>query len=73
MFVKELRHVPYESALRRMYLLSLTRKRISGDFIFLYKVARGLIDFPWDTVFAASTSSGLRGHVLKNPMLSAFE
>ncbi len=35
-FVKGLRHVPYETALQRLQLFSLTRRRIRGDLICMY-------------------------------------
>ncbi len=65
MFVKGLRHVPYETALQRLQLFSLIRRRIRGDLICMYKIMHGLLDFPCDAVFAALTSIGLRGHTLK--------
>ncbi len=64
-FVKGLRHVPYETALQRLQLFSLIRRRIRGDLICMYKLMHGLLDFPCDAVFAASTRIGLRSHTLK--------
>ncbi len=64
-FVKGLRHVPYETALQRLQLFSLIRRRIRGDLTCLYKIMHGLLDFPCDAVFAAPTRIGLRGHTLK--------
>ncbi len=52
-FVKWLRHVPYETALQRLRLFSLVRRRIRGYLIYTYKIMRGLLDFPCDAVFAA--------------------
>ncbi len=64
-FVKGLRHVPYETALQRLPLFSLVRRRIRGDLICMYKIMHGLLDFPCNAVFAASTCTGLRGHTFK--------
>ncbi len=64
-FVKGLRHVPYETAIQRLQLFSLVRRRIRGDLICMYKIMHGLLDFPCDAVFAASTRIGLRDHTLK--------
>ncbi len=41
-FVKGLRHVPYETALQRLHLFSLVRRRIRGDLICMYKIMHGL-------------------------------
>ncbi len=62
-FVKGLRHVPYETALQRLRLFSLVRRRIRSDL--LYKITHGLLDFPCDAVFTAPTRIGLRGHTFK--------
>ncbi len=64
-FVKGLRHGPYETALQRLQLFSLIRRRIRGDLICMYKIMHGLLDFPCDAVFAARTRIGLRGHTFK--------
>ncbi len=64
-FVKGLRHVPYETALQRLRLFSLVRKRIRGYLICLYKIIHGLLDFPCDEIFAPSTRIGLRGHTFQ--------
>ncbi len=61
--VKGLRHVPYETALRRLQLFSLIR--IRGDLICMYKILHGLLDVLCDAVFAVPTRIGLRGHTLK--------
>ncbi len=58
-FVKGLLHVPYETALQRLQLFSLIRRRIRGDLICMYKIMHGLLDFPCDAVFAAPTRIGL--------------
>ncbi len=57
--VKGLRHVPYETALQRLQLFPLIRRRIRGDLICMYKLMHGLLDFPCDGVFAAPTRIGL--------------
>ncbi len=64
-FVKVLRHVPYETALQRLRLFSLVRRRIRGDLICMYKIMHGLLDFPCNAVFAAPSRIGLPGHTLK--------
>ncbi len=64
-FVKGLHHVPYETALQRLQLFSLIRRRIRGDLICMYKIMHGLLDFPFDAGFAAPTHIGLRGHTFK--------
>ncbi len=64
-FVKGLRHVPYATALQRLQLFSLIRRRIRGDLTCMYKIMHGLLDFPCNAVFVASTRLGLRFHTLK--------
>ncbi len=59
------RHVTYETALQRMQLFSLARRRTHGDLICMSKIMHGLLDFPYGTVFAAPTRIGLRGHTFK--------
>ncbi len=60
-----MRHFPYETALQRLRLFSLVRRRIPGDLISIYKIMHGLLDFPCYAVFAASIHIGLRGHTFK--------
>ncbi len=64
-FVKVLRHVQYETALQRLQVISLVRRRIRGGLICMYKIMHGLLDFLYDAVLAAPTRIGLRGHTLK--------
>ncbi len=64
-FLKGLCHVPYEAALQRLQLFSLIRRRIRGDFICMYKIIHGLLDFPCDAVFSTPRRIGLRDHTLK--------
>ncbi len=64
-FVKGLLHVSYETALQRLRLYFLARRRIPGNLVCMYKVMHGLLEFPCDTDFAASTYIGLRGHTFK--------
>ncbi len=52
-FVKGLRHVPYGTALQRLRLFSLVRRRIG-----IYKIMHGLLDFFSDTIFAAPPALG---------------
>ncbi len=61
----ELRHVPYEADGKRVRFFSLVRRRIHGGPIYMYKIEHDLLDFPWDVVFAAPASYGLRGHGFK--------
>ncbi len=63
--VKFVRHVPYDIALQRLQLFSLVRRRIRGALICMYKIMHGLLDFPFDAVFAVPTRMRLRGHTLK--------
>ncbi len=66
--VKRLRHVPYETALNRLRLFSLARRRrIRGELICMYKIVHGLLDFPTDTVFCFPHRIGLRCHTFKVP------
>ncbi len=37
-FMKGLRHVPYEAALKQLQLISLLHRRIIGDFIAMFKI-----------------------------------
>ncbi len=64
-FGKGLLHVPYETALQRLQLFSLVRRRIRGDPICMYKIMHGLLGFPFDAVFATPTRIGNRGHTFK--------
>ncbi len=57
--------LPYDTALQRLRLFSLIRRRLRGDLICMYKIMHGLLDFPCDAVFAATTRIGLRGHTFK--------
>ncbi len=63
--VNGLRHVPYEAALQRLQLFSLVRRKFRGDLIWMHKIMHGLLNFPDDTAFAASTRLGLKGHAFK--------
>ncbi len=49
MFVKGLRHVPYETSLR-LQLFCLVHRRIHGDLICMYKIMHGLLGFLCDAV-----------------------
>ncbi len=70
-FIKGFRHVPYETALQRLQLFCLIRRRIRGDLICMYKIMHGLLDFPCDAVFAAPTRTLLeRSFRLKKLFLS---
>ncbi len=64
-FVEGLRHVPYELALKQLGLFSLTRWRIRGDLITIFKNIHGLLEFPMASTFAHPTRKGLRGRVYK--------
>ncbi len=44
-FVKGLRHVPYETALQRLRLFSLDRRRIRGDLICTHKIMHDILIF----------------------------
>ncbi len=45
-FVKWLRHVPYEAALKQLRLFPLTPRRILGDLKAIFKIIHGLLEFP---------------------------
>ncbi len=64
-FVKRLRHVPYEAALKWLRLFSLVRKRARGDLICMYKMMHHILEFPCDAAFEVPTRSGFRGHTFK--------
>ncbi len=64
-FVKGLRHVPYEAALKQLRLFSLTHQRIRGDLIAMFRITHGLLEFPVASTFAHPTRKGLRGHAYK--------
>ncbi len=61
-FVKGFWHVPYEAALQQLRLFSLTHRRIRGDLIAVFKITRGLLEFPIESTFTYPTCEGLRGH-----------
>ncbi len=65
-FVKGLHHIPYETALQRLRLFSLVRRRTHVDLICMYKIMHGLLDVPCDSVFAAPSRIGLRGHAVQS-------
>ncbi len=64
-FVKGLLHVRYEADLKQLRLFSLTRWRIRGDLIAMFKIAHGLLEFPMSSTFAHLTHKGLRGHAYR--------
>ncbi len=63
-FVKGLRHVPYEAALKQLRLFSITHRRIR-DLISMFKITHGLLEFPMASTFVYPTRQGLRGHAFK--------
>ncbi len=82
-FVKGLRHGPYETALQRLQLFSLVRRRIRGNLICMYKIMHGLLDFNvtqsllppptlgFEVILSSFTNSGVRP--VATTMRSAFE
>ncbi len=50
-FVKGLRHVPYEAALKQLRLFSLTHRRIRGGLIAIFKITHDLLEFPMASTF----------------------
>ncbi len=64
-FVKGLRHVPYEAALKQLCPFSLTHRRIRGDLITMFRITHGLLEFSMASNFANPTRKGLRGHDYK--------
>ncbi len=65
-FSKGLHHVPCETALQRLRLFFLARRRIRGNLVCMFKIMHGLLDFLCDTVFLPLTHTGLRGHTFKS-------
>ncbi len=61
-FVKGLRHVPYEAALKQLRLFSLIQWRNRLDLIAMFKITHGLLEFPMASTFVYPTRQGLRGH-----------
>ncbi len=57
-FLKGLRRVPYETALQRLRLFPLVRRRILGDLICIYTIMHALLDSSCDAVFAAPPALG---------------
>ncbi len=57
-FVKRLRHVPYEAALKQLRLFSLTHRRIRGDLIAMFKITHSLLEFPMASTFVYPTRKG---------------
>ncbi len=51
-----------EAALQQPRIFPLGRRRIRGDYIYMYKIAHGPPDFPYDAFLAAPTRSGRRRH-----------
>ncbi len=64
-FVKGLRHIPYEAALKQLRLFSLTYRLIRGDLISMFKITHGLLEFSMEFTFAHPNRKGLRGHAYK--------
>ncbi len=64
-FVKGLRHVPYEAALKQLRLFYLTHRQIRGDLIAMFKITHGLLEFPMASTFVYPTRQGLGGHAFK--------
>ncbi len=50
-FVKRLRNVPYEAALKQLRLLTLTHRRIRGDVISIFNISHGVLEFPMKSIF----------------------
>ncbi len=64
-FVKGLRHISCEAALKQFRLFSLTHRRLRGDLVAMFKITHGLLEFPMAPTFAHPTRKGLRGHAYK--------
>ncbi len=58
-------HVPYEAAVKQLRQFSLTRRRIRGDLIAMFKITHGLLEFPMESTFDHPTRKGLRGHTYR--------
>ncbi len=61
-FVKGLRHVTYEAALKQVRLFAVAHRRIRGNLIAMSKISHGLWEFSMASTFAHPTRKGLRGH-----------
>ncbi len=82
-FVKGLRHVPYETVLRRLRLFSLICRRIRVDLICMYKICTASSTFHltqsllpptalgFEVILSRFTNSGVR--LVVTNMRSAFE
>ncbi len=67
-FVKGLRHVLYEAALKQLRLFFLTHRRIRGDLIAMFTITHGLLEFPMVSTFVHPTyptRQGLCDHAFK--------
>ncbi len=64
-FVKGLRHVPYDAALKKLRIFSLTHRRIRGELIAMFNITHDLLKFPMASTFVYPTHQGLRGHAFK--------
>ncbi len=60
--VKGLLHFQYETALQQPQLFALTHRQFCGDLISMFKITRGLLEFPMQSTFTYPTTKGLRGH-----------
>ena len=55
----------YTQRLTRAKLQSLELRRLCADLAFCYKILKGLVAIPPDTLFSFNTSSNTRGHSMK--------
>ncbi len=53
------------AALQKFRLFSLTHRRIRGDLISMFKITRGLLEFPMEPIFSHPTRTLLRGQAYK--------
>ena len=65
--VPGLKRLPYTERLKRLDLFSLQRRRLRGDLILAFNIARGKVNLPADMFLHGSLRAGLRrdGHRLQ--------
>jgi hypothetical protein len=59
-----LEDLDYESRLRLLGLQTLKTRRLRCDLILVFKIIKGLVDFPMDRLFEYCMHAGTRGHEL---------
>ena len=62
--ITELRHLPYKERLQSLGLMSMVKRRLSGDMLEVFKILNGIDNVVREHFFAYSIST-LRGHNMK--------